>query len=209
MNPIQISVGIILIIVLLGGLWGLTRTIKECETDDDCIPSNPLVGVTYFCENGVCKTKPFGNPADMFCEEQGGIIEIRTDPRPENGQYSVCVLPNQTECDAWAYYHGGCDTCVTYCLKQPHIMCVGYWNITGEYPNCYCEVICASSDKDFCTLNSDCVPSTCCHPDKCVNKNYQPDCKGIFCTMECRPNTMDCDQGKCVCIDNTCQVEWL
>lgn len=124
MNPNQITVGIILIIVLLGGLWVLTGTIKECETDEDCIPAEPLVGARYVCENGICKTKPFGNPV-------------------------------------------------------------------------------------FCNIDDDCVPATCCHPDACVNKNYQPDCGGIACTMECRPNTMDCGQGRCVCIDNTCQVEWL
>ena len=124
MNPFQIIVGIILIIVLLGGLWRLTRTIKECEVDEDCIPENPLIGVIYFCENGVCKTKPLGNPV-------------------------------------------------------------------------------------YCQTDNDCVPATCCHPDACINKNYQPDCKGIVCTMDCRPGTMDCGQGKCVCVDNTCQVEWL
>ena len=137
MNSIHISVGIILIVVLLGGLYGLTRTIppvtittttvttiKECETNEDCIPENPLVGVIYYCENGVCKIKPLGNPV-------------------------------------------------------------------------------------FCQTDDDCVPATCCHPEACINKDYQPDCKGIVCTMECRPNTMDCGQGRCVCLDNTCQVEWL
>lgn len=136
MNPIQISIGVILIVVLLGGIWGLTRTIPlatttttvktitECEIDDDCIPAEPLVGVRYLCENNVCKTKPFGNPVS-------------------------------------------------------------------------------------CQIDSDCVPATCCHPTTCVNKDYRPDCKGMFCTMECAPNTMDCGQGKCVCADNTCQTEMI
>jgi len=124
MNPIQISIGIILIVVLLGGLWGLTRTMKECETDEECIPAEPLVGVIYSCENGVCITKPFGNPVS-------------------------------------------------------------------------------------CQTDADCVPATCCHPTTCVNKDYQPDCKDIACTLDCRPDTMDCGQGECVCVENTCQVEWL
>ena len=124
MNPIHISVGIILIIALLGGLWGLTTTMKECETDEDCIPAEPLMGARYVCENGVCETKPFGNPV-------------------------------------------------------------------------------------YCERDEDCDKATCCHPDSCINKDYQPDCEGIACTMECAPNTMDCGQGGCVCTDNTCQVEWL
>ncbi len=124
MNPIQISIGIILIAVLLGGIWSLTRGIKECETDEDCVPAQPLLGARYLCENGVCKTKPFGNPV-------------------------------------------------------------------------YCE-----SDED-------CTDATCCHPTACVNKEYRPDCKAVSCTAECEPNTMDCGQGRCICLDNTCQVEWL
>ena len=135
MNPIQTSVGIIVIIALLAGLWMLTTTIppipttttlptKECETDEDCIPAEPLLGAIYYCDNGVCKTKPFGNP--LYCE-----------------------------------------------------------------------------------TNADCVPASCCHPNSCVNKDYQPNCASVSCTMECAPNTMDCGQGRCVCIDNTCQVEWL
>jgi len=135
MNPIHISVGIIVIIALLAGLWGLTRTIppvtitttvtiKECETDEDCIPAEPLVGARYVCENGVCKTKPFGNPF-------------------------------------------------------------------------------------YCQTDLDCAPAQCCHPTSCINKDYKPDCSGIVCTMECAPDTMDCGQGKCVCVDNACQVEWL
>lgn len=132
MNPIQISIGIILIIILLSGLWGLTRTIKECETDEDC-PQPRCIGMKAICDNGLCKTVDF------------------------EGKLTRCI----------------------------------------------------ETDEYFCALNSDCVPATCCHPDACINKNYQPDCKGIVCTMECRSNTMDCGQGRCVCLDNTCQVEWL
>ncbi len=33
-------------------------------------------------------------------------------------------------------------TCQDYCQKQPHIMCVGHWNISGEYPDCNCQYLC-------------------------------------------------------------------
>jgi putative hemolysin len=205
MNGIQFLIGTVLIIVLLGGLWVTTENIEECKTDEDCIPNTSMAGVNYFCDNGICRTKPFGNPADAFCEEQGGKIEIRTDPRTEDGQYSVCILSNGTECDAWSYYYGGCDSCIIYCLKQPHVACVGNWNITGEYPNCNCKFVCTTTDKEFCSSNSDCVPSQCCHPNSCINKNFKAVCN-VLCTQECRPGTMDCRQGKCVCNNNVCQV---
>lgn len=33
-------------------------------------------------------------------------------------------------------------SCSDYCQSQPHTMCVGSWNITGDYPNCNCRFDC-------------------------------------------------------------------
>jgi len=57
-----------------------------------------------------------------------------------------------------------------------------------------------------CTTNADCVPATCCHPDSCVSIENSPDCNDIFCTQECAPNTLDCRQGSCRCINNQCNA---
>lgn len=88
--------------------------------------------------------RPVGmpNPAAVYCLEQSGTVEIREDPRPAGGQYGVCILANGTECDEWVFYRGGCESCLTYCVKQSHVMCVGYWNITGDYPDCECGWVC-------------------------------------------------------------------
>ena len=45
------------------------------------------------------------NPASTYCIEQGGELEIRTNP--DGSQYSVCVFPD-FECDTWAFYRGEC-----------------------------------------------------------------------------------------------------
>jgi len=42
------------------------------------------------------------NPAAEFCVKCGYRYEIRTDP--QGGQYGVCVFPDGSECDEWAYY---------------------------------------------------------------------------------------------------------
>jgi len=63
-----------------------------------------------------------------------------------------------------------------------------------------------SSNRYDCTLDSDCVPEQCCHPVSCINKNYAPDCSGIFCTMECKEGTMDCGQGSCKCVEGKCKA---
>ena len=56
----------------------------------------------------------------------------------------------------------------------------------------------------YCVTASDCVPEQCCHPTSCINRNNAPDCTWVACTEECRPGTMDCGQGQCVCTDNRC-----
>jgi putative hemolysin len=47
------------------------------------------------------------NPASVYCEEQGGSVEIRTDA--DGGQYGVCIFADGSECDEWAFYRGECS----------------------------------------------------------------------------------------------------
>lgn len=37
------------------------------------------------------------------------------------------------------------NTCQGYCENQTHILCLGQWNISGEYPNCTCQWLCDES----------------------------------------------------------------
>lgn len=45
------------------------------------------------------------NPATTFCLEKGYRSEIR---EGKDGQYGVCILPDGTECDEWAFFRGEC-----------------------------------------------------------------------------------------------------
>ncbi len=47
------------------------------------------------------------NPASVFCEKQGYQTEIRT--ATDGSQSGVCVFPDGSECDEWAYYRGECQ----------------------------------------------------------------------------------------------------
>ena len=47
------------------------------------------------------------NPASVYCEEQGGDLEIRT--ADDGSQYGVCVFADGSECDEWAFYRGQCQ----------------------------------------------------------------------------------------------------
>lgn len=47
------------------------------------------------------------NPASVYCEEQGGTLEMRQDA--SGGSYGVCIIPDGSECDEWAFFRGECQ----------------------------------------------------------------------------------------------------
>ena len=41
-------------------------------------------------------------------------------------------------------------TCGDYCVDQEHVECIGSWEISGTYPNCNCDWICAQVPEPTC-----------------------------------------------------------
>jgi len=56
-----------------------------------------------------------------------------------------------------------------------------------------------------CSVDSDCVPATCCHANACIPKEQEPNCSGVFCTAVCS-GPLDCNVGHCGCVNNKCLV---
>jgi putative hemolysin len=46
------------------------------------------------------------NPASVYCQEQGYTLEIRSDTA--GGQFGICIFPDGSECDEWAFFRGEC-----------------------------------------------------------------------------------------------------
>jgi putative hemolysin len=46
------------------------------------------------------------NPASVYCTENGNKNEIRT--ALDGSQSGVCIFPDGSECDEWAYFRGEC-----------------------------------------------------------------------------------------------------
>ena len=46
------------------------------------------------------------NPASVFCAEKGNKLEIRT--AADGSQKGICVFPDGSTCDEWAYFRGEC-----------------------------------------------------------------------------------------------------
>jgi putative hemolysin len=46
------------------------------------------------------------NPASVYCEQNGNTLEIQT--AEDGSQSGVCVFPDGSSCDEWAYLRGEC-----------------------------------------------------------------------------------------------------
>jgi putative hemolysin len=50
------------------------------------------------------------NPAAVYCEEQGGTVDMRTDE--SGGQIGICIFSDGTEVEEWAYFRGEAEPAV-------------------------------------------------------------------------------------------------
>jgi len=50
------------------------------------------------------------NPASLYCEQNGNILKIRT--AEDGSQSGVCVFPDGSTCDEWAYFRGECGPAI-------------------------------------------------------------------------------------------------
>jgi putative hemolysin len=59
------------------------------------------------CDGGSDPTRDeteLANPASIYCEEQGGTVEI---VETDGGQVGICVLDDGRECEEWSFYRRG------------------------------------------------------------------------------------------------------
>jgi putative hemolysin len=47
------------------------------------------------------------NPASVYCEQNGGLLEFRQDSA--GNVTGTCVFPDGSECDEWLYFRGECN----------------------------------------------------------------------------------------------------
>lgn len=64
---------------------------------------------TNQAQNGAAPANQSGslaNPASVYCAQNGGVSEIVT--APDGSQGGICVFPDGSQCDEWAYFRGQC-----------------------------------------------------------------------------------------------------
>lgn len=57
------------------------------------------------------------NPASVYCEQNGGRLDLRQDA--SGGVAGVCVFPDGSECDEWAYLRGECKPAEPSATQTP------------------------------------------------------------------------------------------
>jgi putative hemolysin len=80
---------------ILIGLSMLLLVAAACSKNSDSTTTSTTAG-----QSGL------PNPASVYCVEQGGTSEIRTDA--QGAQTGFCVFSDGSECDEWAFMRGEC-----------------------------------------------------------------------------------------------------
>ncbi len=70
-----------------------------------------LICLMLFAACSPAQTRPtppakLANPASVHCEQSGGKLDLRQDAA--GGVSGVCVFPDESECEEWAYFRGEC-----------------------------------------------------------------------------------------------------
>jgi putative hemolysin len=164
---------LLLIALLVSLLAGCISQVPECSKSSDCLqllcPGTTAKCISGKCvyeySNGTianCTNTSIDTRAANYCMNQGYGYKIETssDGRQTGYCYVPLVLPSGDvpgythKCEEWSFYRGECPTCRDYCELKPHIECVGYWNISGSFPDCQCNYACSSPannmNKNLC-----------------------------------------------------------
>jgi hypothetical protein len=108
------------------------------------------------------------NPASVYCEQQGGKLEIRTDAN--GGQYGVCTLKSGMECEEWTYYRGECGARNGSCMTDSNCIpdaCCHAKSCTNKENTPLCNGIMCTQVCEPGTL--DCGQGSCkCTNNKCI-----------------------------------------
>lgn len=94
-TPINGSFGFCFIFFVLFFIIGCTANIPT--SDDKEIKET----------KGSNEKSGLANPASVFCEENGGKLDIVNEPA---GQKGICTLSTGEKCEEWAYLRGECPT---------------------------------------------------------------------------------------------------
>lgn len=99
-------VGIILPALVIAG-WLIYWQVSRYIVGQDRIQSRFNVNQNSISNSAGTDNPGMANPASVYCEKQGGRLEIRT--ASDGGQTGYCVFANGKECEEWKFFRGECS----------------------------------------------------------------------------------------------------
>jgi uncharacterized protein len=125
---------------------------REAKMKNKIITLTIVLAACLMIISAGCETKKtkkpgdgIANPASVYCEDNGGKLEIVTDAN--GGQYGLCKLADGNICEEWDYFKGDCPkklpadcgTCPQYSPPAPGF-CLGGNIIDGGKNDCGCQL---------------------------------------------------------------------
>ncbi len=159
--------------------------------------------------------QPIGmaNPASKYCVEQGGKLDIRKDA--QGNEYGVCMFPDGTECEEWAFFRGQCkpgeqahigmpDPAAVHCLKEGGKLDIRKDAQGNEYGVCVFPD--GTECEEWAFFRGQCKPGEQAHVG-------MPDPAAQYCVehggkLEVRKDSQGNEYGVCVFPDGSVCEEW-
>jgi len=160
-QPLIISIVFAILGIIL--VWVILFSGEEINSrkGEDLNKSNNSIGIA--------------NPASVYCQKEGGSLEIRKDEN--GGEYGVCIFENRKECEEWAFFRGEC--------KKEEVK----------------DNFCGRSTYGKCDSNSDCIVGGC-SGQICQAKSEEPIVSTCEYTDCYNAETYNLE---CQCVEKKCQ----
>ena len=162
------------------------------------------------------------NPATANCELKGYRSQIRT--TTDGSQYGVCIFPDGSECEEWAFYRGECmpvlqssnsgssqiaNPASVNCLQKGGRLDLRTTSDNGQYGVCIFKD--GSECEEWAFLRSECAPSSSSTPSPSNPQIANP--ASAFCEqnggkLEIRTAADGSQSGVCVFTDGSECDEW-
>jgi putative hemolysin len=88
-----------------GQMKGCPEDARICSDGSSVARTGPNCDFAL-CSDDLTEKSQMANPASVFCEQNGGKLEIRSGT--DGGQVGYCKFSNGTECEEWKYFRGEC-----------------------------------------------------------------------------------------------------
>jgi putative hemolysin len=181
------------------------------------VPAEPAAASTEApTEEGGQEGLGIANPASVYCEQQGGKLEIRDET---DGQVGYCVFDDGSECEEWAYLRGECapgeaqasapigmpNPASVHCTDEGGKLEMREDAAGGEYGMCVFAD--GSECEEWAFFRDECAPGVA-QPSANMPNPASVNCLEQKGTLEIRQDASGGEYGMCVFADNSECEEW-